>query len=244
MEIKNKIAIVTGATSGIGLATAKLLAEEGAKVALVARNEVKLAAISAQIPDSMFINADMSKGEEIKYMISEVYKHFGKIDILINCAGQGYDSPIEKTDIPTFRKILDLDVMGPVIAMEKVIPIMKKEDGGSIINISSGTALMALPNNAAYSGAKRALAQISLVAREELKDSGIKVSVVYPYITKTAFEINTIRDKSIKETPGEAEAGGPQPPDSAEFVANVIVEGIKSGEAEIYAHDWMKNMKP
>jgi short-subunit dehydrogenase len=134
-------------------------------------------------------------------------------------------------------------VIGPVIAMEVVIPIMKKEGGGSIINISSGTALMALPNNAAYSGAKRALAKISLVAREELKNSKINVSVVYPYITQTAFEINTIRDKSIKETPGEAESGGPQPPDSPEFVANIIVDGIKSGEAEIYAHDWMKNMK-
>jgi short-subunit dehydrogenase len=243
MEIKGKVTIVTGATSGIGLATAKILAEEGAKVALVARDDEKLAGISAQMSESMFAVADMTKEQEIKDMVSEVFKHFGRIDILVNCAGRGYDAPITSTDIPTFRKILDLDVIGPVIAMKEVIPIMKKEGGGSIINISSGTALMALPNNAAYSGAKRALAQISLVAREELKDSGIKVSVVYPYITKTAFEINTIRDKSIKETHGEAKSGGPKPPDSAEFIANVIVEGIKSGEAEIYAHDWMKNMK-
>ena len=243
MEIKGKVAIVTGASSGIGLATAKLLAEEAVKVALVARDDEKLAGISSQIPESMFVVTDMTKETEIKDMVSEVFKHFGKIDILINCAGQGYDASLEHTDIPTFRKILELDVIGPVIAMEKVIPIMKNEGGGSIINVSSGTALMALPNNAAYSGAKRALAQISLVAREELKDSKIKVSVVYPYITKTAFEINTIRDKSIKETPGEAENGGPQPPDSPEFVANIIVEGIKSGETEIYPHDWMKNMK-
>ena len=242
MEIKGKVAIVTGASGGIGEAIVKRLSTEGAIVALVARNGEKMARLSAEIPESMFVITDMSKEPEIKKMIGWVFKRFGKIDILINNAGQGYDAPLELTDITIFRKILDLDVIGPLVAMKEVIPIMKRAGGGSIINISSGTALMALPNNAAYSSAKRALAQISLVAREELKDQGIKVSVVYPYMTKTDFELNTIRNKSIKETPEDAEGGGPQPPDSAEYVAKIIVEGIKSGDAEIFAHDWMKNI--
>ena len=84
MEIKGKVAIVTGASSGIGLATAKLLADEGVKVALVARDDEKLAGISSQIPESMFVVTDMTKETEIKDMVSEVFKHFGKIDILIN----------------------------------------------------------------------------------------------------------------------------------------------------------------
>ena len=83
--------------------------------------------------------------------------------------------------------------------MQQVIPIMRKQGGGTIINISSGTALMYLPNNGAYSSLKRALASISLTAREELKKDNIIVSVVYPYITLTNFEKNTIKDSIPEE---------------------------------------------
>ena len=158
MEIKGKIAVVTGASGGIGLATAKLLAKEGAKVALVARNEKRLATVVKGIPGSMFVVADMTKPDEIKNMVSEVYKHFSRIDILVNNAGQGYDASIEKTNLDTFRKIFELDVLGPLVAMQEVIPIMRRKGQGCIMNVSSGTALMILPNMGAYSAAKRALA--------------------------------------------------------------------------------------
>lgn len=239
MNVKDKIAIITGASSGIGLATAKLLFENGAKVALVARSKEKLEELSKELPGSFAVPTDMTKEDEIKDMVNKVEKHFGRIDILINSAGQGYDAPVEKTNIETFHKIFDLDVVGPLIAMEQVIPIMRKQKEGFIINISSGTALMVLPDNGAYSALKRALAQISLTAREELKDDNIDVSVVYPYITFTNFEKNTIKD--IEET-AEEEGGGPYPPDTAEFVAEKILEAVESGEAEIYVHEWMKNL--
>jgi short-subunit dehydrogenase len=116
---------------------------------------------------------------------------------------------------------------------------MKKQGGGVIINISSGTALMHLPNMGAYSAMKRALADISLTAREELKKDNIIVSVVYPYITLTDFEKNTIKDSSLYENK-EQESTGRFSPDSAEYIAQKILEGIESGEAEIFAHDWMK----
>ena len=108
------------------------------------------------------------------------------------------------------------------------------------MNVSSGTALMYLPNNGAYSAMKRALASISLTAREELKQDGIVVSVVYPYITLTDFEKNTIKDPSLpQEEPEEGEL--PFPPDPVEYAAQKILEGIESGEPEIFAHEWMKN---
>ena len=161
------------------------------------------------------------------------------VDILINNAGQGYDAPVEKTDIDIFRYIFDLEVIGPLVAIQQVIPIMRKQGGGAIINISSGTALMYLPNMSAYSASKRALAGISLTASKELKKDNILVSVVYPYITLTEFEKNTIK------APGDnrkQNGNSPFPPDSAEYVAQKILEGIESGEAEIFAHDWMKKM--
>ncbi len=238
MNLQDRVVIVTGASSGIGLATAKLLAKQGTKLALVSRSKEKLEQLSAELLDSLAVPADMTRISEVEGMIRKAMEYFGRIDVLINCAGQGYDAPVEKTNVDTFHRIFDLDVVGPLVAMEQVIPIMRKQGGGAIVNVSSGTALMYLPYNGAYSGLKRALANISLTAREELKNDNIVVSVVYPYMTLTDFEKNTIKD-AVPEG-GEQEGGPPFPPDTAEYVAQKILEGIESGEAEIFAHDWMK----
>jgi short-subunit dehydrogenase len=124
--------------------------------------------------------------------------------------------------------------------MQQVIPIMRRQGGGAIMNVSSGTALMYLPNNGAYSAMKRALASISLTAREELKQDSIVVNVVYPYVTLTDFETNTIKDPSLTHVEPQGEL--PFPADTAEYVAQKIAEGLESGEPEIFAHDWMKNI--
>lgn len=120
---------------------------------------------------------------------------------------------------------------------------MKKQGGGTIVNVSSGTALMYLAGMGGYSALKRALANISLTAREELKEDNVVVSVVYPYITVTDFEKNTIKaEPSGDWQEEEQESANLPPPDTAEYVAQKIVEGIESGEAEIFPHDWMKNL--
>jgi short-subunit dehydrogenase len=244
LDVKGKVAIVTGASSGIGLETAKLLSKKGAKLALVARSKEKLEHLTKELPDSIAIIADLSIVQEVENMIALVYQHFGRIDILVNNAGRGYDAQIEKIDPEVVHSIFDLDLLGPVVAMQQVIPIMRKQGGGSIINISSGLALMFLPSMSIYSSLKRALAHLSMTAREELKGNNITVSVMYPYITTTDFDKNTIKaliDESEPQEEGEYE-GAPFEPDTAEYVARKIVEGIESGEAEIFAHDWMKKM--
>jgi len=238
MDVHNKIVIVTGASSGIGLATARLLTERGAKASLVSRSKEKLEELSKELPDSYAIPADLTRVSDIRRMVAQTKNHFGRIDILINSAGQGYDALIEKTDIDTFRHIFDLDLVGPLIAMQEVIPIMRNQGAGVIINVSSATALMYLPKMGAYSSLKRALVVISLTAREELSKDNIIVSVVYPYITLTDFEKNTIKD-SVDEKE-EQKDDIPFPPDTAEYVAQKIVEGIESQEAEIFVHDWMR----
>ena len=241
MNFKGKVAIVTGASSGIGLATAKLLSSKGTKLTLVARSLDKLEQLAKELPDAFAVIADISKVEDVKNMVKQAYEHFGRVDILINNAGRGYDVPVERTDIEIFHYIFDLDVVGPVVAMKEAIPLMRKQGGGTIINVSSGTALMTLPNNGPYSGLKRALARISLTAREELEKDNIIVIVVYPYITLTDFEKNTIKDASVQgheETPEAQEAF--KKADPPEYTAQRIVEGIETGEAEIFGHDWMK----
>ncbi len=240
MRIENKIVIVTGASSGIGKAIVKLLTENGAKVALVARSKDKIEKLSKELDNSLSVIADMRKEEDIERMVNEVKNHFGRIDILVNNAGRGYDAEIEKIDRNDFLELFTLNVLGPLKAMQLVTAIMKKQGGGIIVNISSGTSLMYLPGMSAYSATKRALNAISLTAREELKEDGISVSVAYPYITKTDFDKNMIGvSKFIQEAEGNDNL---RPADTAEYIAEKIIEGIKNKEAEIFAHDWMKRV--
>jgi short-subunit dehydrogenase len=120
MGVKSKVVIVTGASSGIGLATARLLDRQGAKLALVSRSKERLEQLSRELPDSLAVPADMTRIEEIKRMIKQTEEHFGRINVLVNCAGQGYDAPVEKTDVDILHHIFDLDVVGPLVAMQLV----------------------------------------------------------------------------------------------------------------------------
>jgi len=244
MDIGDKVAIITGASSGIGLATARLLAGHGAKVALAARSRDRLNQLAAELPSSFAIPTDMTSQEDVRNMVRKVLKHFGRVDILINNAGRGYDAPLEQIDIDKYRQLFELDVVGPLIAMQLVIPIMRRQGGGMIVNISSGTSLMYLPNMSAYSSVKRALNSITLTAREELAKDNIIVSVVYPYMTLTDLDKNMfgIEGGDFEPFEGEADANLP-PPDPPEYVAARILEVIETEEAEQYAHDWMKDLR-
>jgi len=244
MDVRDKVAIITGASSGIGLATARLLARHGAKVALAARSRDRLNQLAAELPSSFVIPTDMTSEEDIRNMVEKVLQHFGRIDILINNAGRGYDAPLEEIDIGKYRQLFELDVVGPLIAMQLVIPIMRKQGGGMIVNVSSGTSLMYLPNMSAYSSVKRALNSMTLTAREELAEDNIIVSVVYPYMTHTDLDKNMFGVEGGDSEPfeGEADANLP-PPDPPEYVAERILEVIETEEAEQYAHDWMKDLR-
>ena len=238
-DLREKVAIVTGASSGIGLATARLLSGKGARVALVSRSSAKLKKLSRELPGSLAIPTDMTVIPQVKRMVRIAREKFARIDILVNNAGRGYDAPVELIDVKTLRYIYDLNIIGPVVAMQQVIPVMKGQGGGTILNISSGTALMDLPGMSPYSSSKKALTGISLAARQELAGDGIVVSVAYPYITLTAFERNTIRAIPVPED--KVEPTGPYPSDPVEFVAERLLEGILTGEAEIFSHEWQKN---
>lgn len=247
MDIRNKVAIITGASAGMGLATAKLFAKNGAKVALAARSKDKLNKLASGLQNSLAVPTDMTKAISIKNMVKEVYNHYGHIDILINNAGQGFDGLVEHIGIKEYRYIIDLNLIGLLIAMKEVIPVMRKQGGGVIVNISSGLSKMYIPNMAGYASIKSALNTISLTARKELANDKIVVSVVYPYMTATDFEKNTItsikyNSKQKAVEPNEEDNSLP-PPDSAETVAKKILEVVISERAEQFVHDWLATGK-
>ncbi len=239
MDIKDKVVLVTGASTGIGLAVARLLWKEGAKLALNARSVDKLNQLSGELAGSEVFPGDMADEGFVRDLVQNVQARFGHLDILINNAGRGMDGPLEAIDIKEYRRLLDLNFIGPLAAMQAAIPIMRSQGGGSIVNISSGTTRMYAPGLSGYSATKRALNGLSLTARNELADDNIAVSVIYPYITETDFYENLISSEPGHKAIDELVAGR-APADSAEYVAELIRTAILTGDAEIYAHDWMK----
>jgi NAD(P)-dependent dehydrogenase (short-subunit alcohol dehydrogenase family) len=187
MQIDGKVVIVTGASGGIGLATARLLGSRGAKVVLAARNEAALRAAEVEISDSLAVRTDMRKADEISALVTRTVEHFDRVDCLVNNAGQDFNALVEAIDPDDYRSILELNLIGALEAMRAVIPIMRRQSSGAIVNVSSGTTKMILTGSAGYSSSKAALNHLSLVAREELAPDGIAVSVIYPYITETAM---------------------------------------------------------
>ena len=231
MDIKDKIAIVTGASSGIGLAVAKALSANGVKVVLAARSVDKLNQISSEMHGAFVVPTDMRKPEDVKNLIDQTLKKFGRIDILINNAGQGVYGPVEKINIDDLKKIMELNVYAVVRAMQAVIPIMKKQGRGLILNVSSRVSKNYFPGLAAYASTKYALNAISLTARQELEADKIVVSVFHPKMTATNFGKNAIGSSPVANDTrhtGRASAGV----DTADQVAEQIINQIKSEAAE------------
>ena len=235
MEIKDKVIIVTGASMGICLAAARLLAGKGAKVALVARSKETLEKLAEELPESFAVAADLSDPEEAERMIEKVKNHYGRIDALVNNAGRGIYGAIENTDLDAYRKVFDLNVMGPLAAMKKVIPIMRAQGGGAIVNVSSLVSKAYIPYLGAYASTKYALNAISLTARAELEKDGIVVSVVHPGMTATEFGKNAVKSDVIAQGMESRHREHLPEPDTAEHVAGRILLALQTGEAEIFA---------
>ena len=236
-SIKDKVVIVTGASAGIGLATARLLAEHGAKVVLAARSVDTLKKLEETLPGSFAVQTDMSDETSIKEMIYKVKEHFGRIDILINNAGQGLYGAIEHVSIHDYRKILELNVVGPLVAMQHVIPIMREQGEGHILNISSLVSKNYFTMLGAYASTKYALNALSLTARAELEAEGIIVNVMHPGMTATEFGKNALKsDEAAKTMESRVREGMPLP-DTAEYIAERILFAIESKRAEVLAHE-------
>jgi len=237
MHVKDRVFIVTGASSGIGLSTAVALSDRGAKVALLARSSGVLQDLARRLPDSLPVPADMTQFGRVREAVDTVHRHYGRVDGLINNAGRSYAATVEEIDPQIFDEIFHLNVLGPIVAMQAVIPLMRAQGGGSIVNINSGTAFMTVPQYSVYSSSKRALLGFSLTARAELANDGIVVSEVYPFITATNFGKHRM-GKPGGAGPSANSADGDKP----EFVAGMVLQAVEEGEAQYFANDRLRKM--
>ena len=176
MEIDGTVCIVTGASSGIGAATARLLSQMGARVVLAARRTERLEALSSELPGSLAVTTDVTVTEDLDRLVARTIETYGTVDVLVNNAGQGLHVPLEELDPVDFRAVFDLNVVASLVAMQCVLPHMRAGSGGVIVNVSSATSLRVFAGLGGYSATKSALNMLSQVGRVEFAPAGITVS--------------------------------------------------------------------
>lgn len=190
MELKGKVALITGAGSGIGEATARIFAEEGAKVLLTDINEDAVKEVAEQINadggTARFILADSSKPEDSEKTVQECIKHFGRLDVAVNNAGiSGGQAPVGEYEIDAWNKVIAINLSGVFYGMRYQIPEMLKTGNASIINVASILGSVGFANTAAYVAAKHGVVGLTKSAALEYSAKGVRVNSVGPAFIKT-----------------------------------------------------------
>lgn len=187
--LEGRIALVTGASSGIGEATALALAEAGAKVAIAARRRDRLDALAAQLAklgaEPMVLTADLASEQEAQRIVKEAEAHYGRLDILVNNAGVMYLEPVEQADLGRWRRMLELNVLSLIASTQAALPGMRERRDGHVVNISSTAGRVANPNAAAYSATKFGVVAFSEALRREVYQHNIRVTVIEPGVVET-----------------------------------------------------------
>lgn len=207
-RIKGKIALITGGTSGIGRATAKVLASEGASVVLAARREEKgkdvVDEIKAAGGDVIFVRTDITVNEDLDNLVKTVADKYGRIDILVNNAGTetGY-SFVDLDEKRDYDRVMDTNVKAYFLLTKRVLPYMIKEGKGSIINISSVGGEIGLPNVVTYSASKGAVKMFTKALAAEVAESGVRVNMIMPGLIRTEMmdAESDFEKKYIKRVP-------------------------------------------
>lgn len=203
MDITDKVVIITGASSGIGEATALKLAEKGAKVVLTARREERLTKLKENILNNdgtaLVVTGDVTQKEDFENLVKQTLKEFGTIDALINNAGLMPLSYIKKLKTDEWEKMVDVNLKGVLKGVAAVLPTMIENKNGHIINISSSAAHNYFPGGAVYCATKAAVKMFSEGLRQELAPKyGINVTSIEPGAVSTEL-MDTITDDDIKE---------------------------------------------
>jgi short-subunit dehydrogenase len=230
MELAGKIVVVTGASMGIGEAIAKSFADRGASVVMLSRDAGRVEAARARIGHSertLAMACDVRHREEIDRAIALTLHHFQRIDVWVNNAGHGLLDSVAQMDMAAFREMFETNFFGAVAAMQAVIPVMRQQGGGAIVNISSVAGHIPLPFHAGYSATKFALNAMGKAAGVELKKDGIQVLTVCPGYVRTAFSKNVVLGNEQKRVRPNSVRGI-----TAERVARATLQGYLKKKKE------------
>lgn len=188
-QLGGRVALVTGASSGIGAATALALARAGARVALAARRKDRLESLAAQIRSAggaaHAISADLAREADAQRSVRETEQHFGRLDILVNNAGVMYLEPVAEADLGRWRQMLELNVLGLIAATQAALGGMRQRHDGHIVNVSSTAGRFAHPMAAGYSASKFGVVAFSESLRREVYKDNIRVTVIEPGVVET-----------------------------------------------------------
>jgi short-subunit dehydrogenase len=227
MIFKDKTVIVTGGSEGVGAAAARLFAEAGANLMLVARNRKNLEAVAAELRDKARVSVfpmDVSDADSCVDLVKKALFEFGRIDVLVNNAGFHARGDVESVTAGELARTIDVNLRAPIVLTRLVLPHIREAGGGAIINVASLAGRTPVPGSAAYSASKFGLRAFAFSLAEEIRDSGIKLAVVSPGPIATQFILDDI-DKTSDLTFS-------QPMSSAEEVAQVILDLCGNNQRE------------
>lgn len=232
MRIEGRTAIITGASSGIGQAVARELAEERANVVLASRNRKRLEALALDLVSlpgrTLVVATDVTDRLAVEALVRKTGEEFGGVDILINNAGAGLFAPIAGGNPENMRRLFEVNFWGAINCIQAAVPYMQSQGRGHIVNVASVAAKVAAPYMGMYSATKFALSAVSDSLRSELAGSGIGVSTIYPGLTSTSFMENMTQEVEVPALPPVARFAGP------ESVARRIVQSIRLGLRDAY----------
>ncbi|RSL32435.1 SDR family oxidoreductase [Salibacterium salarium] len=226
-NVKDKVVILTGASSGIGEGTAQELVEQGAKLVLAARREDRLKELTSTIKenggDAIYKVTDVTSREQMEELAKTALDHYGKIDVLVNNAGLMPLSFMNKLKVDEWDKMIDVNIKGVLYGVAAVLPSMREKQAGQIINISSVAGHTVGPGMSVYSGTKHAVRVITEGLRQEeaLAKSNIRTTIISPGMVETELP-NTITDDDVLQGLDTSELTPIQPKDIASTIRYAI----------------------
>ena len=231
MDLAGKVVVITGASMGIGEAIAKIFADRGANVVMLSRDAGRVEAARGRVGHAertLAMACDVRHREDIDRAVGLTLHHFQRIDVWVNNAGHGLSDSVAQMDMAACREMFETNFFGAVAAMQAVIPVMRQQGGGTIINISSVAGHIPLPGSAAYGATKFALNAIGKAAGMELKKDRIHVLTVCPGYVRTAFSKNAVLGSEPKKVRPDSVRGI-----TAERVARATLNGYLKQKREV-----------
>ncbi len=246
-DLRQRVVVITGASSGIGAATAVAAGRAGMRVGLFARRRERLEEVAEQVRaaggEAETAPGDVREPDALASFVAACTRRWGRLDAIVANAGFGITAPLAATPPDDAREIFDVNVLGTVWAIRAAWPIFEVQQSGHVVIVSSVVAKHAIPLNALYSATKAAQASLAQGIRSEARAIGVDVSVVYPVRTETEF-VQALRHRT------EGPRGFRGPKQSAADVARAIIDALESPRFEVYPYGpvrlvpWLEALSP